>query len=156
KPVVSFQSGLSWQVQRRITGFPDATLFDVGLTTSLPFTDRNQGNILKAESQIRENSLTLQADLVDARAEVETAVSAYRVAYKRVSEDDPKMLPLARSVRDRIEAAFQAGQRSFVEVLDAQRTYRERLRTSISNQTDYWQSLNKLNAAVGVPALPSP
>ena len=80
-------------------------MFDVGLTTSLPFTDRHQGNILKAESQIRENSLTLQADLVDARAEVETAVSAYRVAYKRVSEDDPKMLPLARSVRDRIEAA---------------------------------------------------
>jgi cobalt-zinc-cadmium efflux system outer membrane protein len=62
------------------------------------------------------------------------------------------MLPLAKSVRDRVEASYQAGQRSLIEVLDAQRTYRARLRISISNQTDYWQSLNKLNSAIGTPA----
>ena len=50
-------------------------------------------------------------------------------------------------------AALAAGQRKLVEVLDAQRAYREQQKTAINNRTEYWQALNKLNSAVGVPAV---
>jgi cobalt-zinc-cadmium efflux system outer membrane protein len=153
KPQVSIQPGLSAQFQRRITGFPDATLFDIGLTTSLPITDRNQGNIAKAQSQIRENGLTYQADQADARAEIEQSLKEYSTALDRVTRDDPKTLEAAKSLRDRMEEAWKAGGRKLVEVIDAQRAYRDRQKTSISNQADFWRSLNKLNAATGVKAV---
>src|SRR5262249_410881 len=44
---VSLQPGLSYQHQKPITGFPDALLFDIGVQTTLPISDRNQGNIAK-------------------------------------------------------------------------------------------------------------
>lgn len=151
KPTVSVQSGLSAQVQQRITGFPDAVLYDVGLTTSLPFTDRNQGGILKAESQIRESALALQADLHDARAEVERALEEYRDAYEHAITDDAESLKTAKDILEKMEAAYRAGSRKLLEVLDAQRAYRERVKITVMNQSEYWQALNKLNAAVGVP-----
>lgn len=149
KPQISIQNGLSGQIQRRVTGFPNAISYDVGLTTSLPITDRNQGNILKAMSQLRENSLTFEADRADAAAEVERALQQYREAYEHVTQEDVELLKRARSMRDRIEAAYQAGGRRFLEVLDAQRAYRDRVKTVASNRADYWRALNSLNAAVG-------
>ena len=34
-----------------------------------------------------------------------------------------------------------------------QRAYRDRLRNTLANITDYWQALNKLNAAIGLRVL---
>jgi cobalt-zinc-cadmium efflux system outer membrane protein len=152
KPQMSLQSGLSAQVQRRITGFPDATLFDINLTTSLPITDRNQGNIAKAQSVINQNVWTLQADTADVRAEVERTVREYGNAFARVTRDDPAALATAKSLRDATEKAVQAGGRKLLDLLDAQRAYRDRLKATVSNQADYWRSLNRLNAATGVRA----
>ena len=33
--------------------------------------------------------------------------------------------------------------------MDAERAYRDRVRNTLGNLTDYWQALNRLNAAVG-------
>ena len=161
KPQISIQNGLSGQIQRRVTGFPNAISYDVGVTTSLPITDRNQGNVLKAMSQLRESSLTFEADRADAAADVEKSLQQYREAYEHVTQEDLEFLKSAKSMRDRIEAAYQAGGRRFLEVLDAQRAYRDRVRTVVSNRADYWRALNSLNAAVGTQvvgaeALPAP
>jgi outer membrane protein, heavy metal efflux system len=154
RPQLSIQHGLSGQIQRRVTGFPNAISYDVGLTTTLPLTDRNQGNIAKARSQLRENCLTLEADTADAWSEVETALRQYHDAFERVTREDPEVLKTARSLRDRTEAAFkQAGGRRLIEVLDAQRAYRERMKTVISNRGEYWKALNALNAAAGLRGL---
>ena len=154
KAQVSLAPGVSYQDQQRITGFRNYTGANLALTTSLPFTDRNQGNIAKAESTLRQSQLTLQADSADARAEIEQAVVDYRNAVTAVSTEDPATLIAAKSLRDRTEAAYKTGGRSLLELLDAQRAHRDRVRATISNQADFWRSLNKLQGTIGIRALP--
>ncbi len=74
----------------------------------------------------RQTSLTLRAQLVDLRAEVEQAVKAYQTAYVTVTTDDPTQLQAATNVRDTIKMAYELGGRPLIEVLDAQRAYRVR------------------------------
>ncbi|HQR08035.1 MAG TPA: TolC family protein [Gemmatales bacterium] len=152
-PQVSIQTGFSYQDQVHITGFPNATLFNIGLTTTLPFTDRNQGNILKAYSNLRASQGKLQADTADALAEVEGAVAVYREAYEAVTNDDPASLTKARDVLDHTLEAYQKGDKNILDMLDAVRAYRDRVRTMVSTKTDYWQALHTLNGAMGVVAL---
>jgi cobalt-zinc-cadmium efflux system outer membrane protein len=149
-PSLAFQTGATYQQTQFYTRIPGVLSANVWLTSGLPFTDRNQGGIARAKSDLREKRMTLQADLAELRAEVEQALETYRVAQATVTADDPATLKAARDVRDRIEAAYKLGGVRLLEVLDAQRAYRERLRASLSAQADYWRALNRLNAALGV------
>ena len=105
-------------------------------------------------------AVALQADLTDLRSEVEQAVETYRVALATITADDPATLKAAKDVRDKTEEAWKAGGLKLLDLLDAQRAYRDRIRASISSQADYWRALNRLNAAIGVrtigETLPAP
>ena len=151
-PTVTPTLALTRQYQKALE-VPDAPSWDVSLTLSVPLFDRNQGNIAKARSTEAQTALTLQAQLLDLRAEVEQAVDAFRAAYANVTSLDPEQLKAARNVRDKIEAGYKAGGRTLLEVLDAERAYRDANRTYILGQSTYWHSLHKLNAAVGKQVL---
>jgi cobalt-zinc-cadmium efflux system outer membrane protein len=49
-PEVAIQPGWTYQNQRSIDGFHNGSMFDIGISSTLPFTDRNQGNIRKAQA----------------------------------------------------------------------------------------------------------
>lgn len=155
-PLMTVQPIFSYQFQHHTIGFPDARSWGVAMTSTLPFTDRNQGNIQKALSALREATVSYQADLAEVRSQVAQAVEAYRIALEIITGDDPATLKAARSVRDRMEQSFKAGGARLLEVLDAQRAYRDRLRATIGNKAEYWQSLYRLNAAVGGRILEQP
>jgi cobalt-zinc-cadmium efflux system outer membrane protein len=150
RPVVSVTPGYSYQDQRWVTGFRNASLYSIALSTTLPITDRNQGGIAKAESDVRRSQLNLLADQAEVRSEIESALAAYRRAYESIRKDEPQSIQAAKNLREKTEAAFKAGGRKLLEVLDAQRAYRERLQASITIQADYWRSLSRLNAAIGM------
>src|SRR5262249_17767786 len=137
------------QFQETAIGFPDASSYGLTLNMSLPVFDRNQGNVAKAQATHAQIYYNLQTQLVSLRAEIEQAVQEFRAAYVNVTSDDPKQLELAESVRDRIEAAYKKGGRTLLDVIDAQRAYRETYRSQITNQSSYWHALHKLNAAIG-------
>ncbi len=152
RPLVSLSPGYTYQDQRRVNGFRNASLLDIGVTMSLPTTDRNQGGIAKAEAAFRERQLLLQADLADVRAEVETALAAYRRVTENLQRETAGSLETAMSLRDKTEAAYKVGGRDLLDVIDAQRAYRERVQASVTNQADYWRALYRLNASVGLRA----
>lgn len=152
-PQVSITTGYSYQDQFAITGFRNASLGNIAVTTSLPCTDRNQGNIRKAQAGLRANLVALEADTADALAEVESAVAAYREAREAVTSDDPKSLESAKRVREQTVKAYSAGDKGILDLLDAVKAHRERERNIISTKTDYWQALHKLNGMVGLRAL---
>jgi cobalt-zinc-cadmium efflux system outer membrane protein len=151
-PTVSPTFALTRQFQSSI-GFPDAPSWNVSATVSIPLFDRNQGNVAKARSAEAQTALNLQSQLNDLRAEVEQAVDAFRVAHANVTVNDPEELRTARSVQEKIEAGYKAGRRTLLEVLDAERAYRDAYRTYIGGQSAYWHSLYKLNAAAGKQVL---
>jgi cobalt-zinc-cadmium efflux system outer membrane protein len=148
-PEVTQTLGYTRQFQEKAAGVPDVNAWGVGVDVALPFFDRNQGNIAKAQSVRRQTSLTLRAQLVDLRAEVEQAVKEYQTAYVTVTTDDPAQLKVAANVRDKIRAAYELGGKPLIEVLDAQRAYRETYRLYITGRSQYWHSLYRLNAAIG-------
>ena len=111
--------------------------------------DRNQGGRAKAQSVAAQNCYNLQAGLVDLRAEIEEAVQNFSTAYQKAGSVAQEQVRLAAEVRDSIAKAYDAGGRPLIDVLDAQRTYRETYRLYISSRADYWRSLYKYNSAIG-------
>ena len=123
------------------------------MSVSVPLFDRNQGNISKAESVFTQSRFNLQAQLVQTEANIQQAVAEYQTAYTDVTSIGAEQLQAARSVRDRTEAAFRLGGKTLLEVIDAERAYRDTYRTYITSQSGYWHALYRLNASVGQQVL---
>ena len=145
-------TALAWTRQFQ-PGVPDVSSFAPTVNLSLPLFDRNQGNIAKAQSVRLQATFNLRAQLVNLRSEVEQAVQAYRAAYVTVTADDPEQLKAAANVRDKIKMAYELGGRPLIEVLDAQRAYRDTYRLYITGRSGYWHALHRLNAAIGKQVL---
>ena len=149
-PTVSLQLGYIYQQQEPI-GLRDLNEWEASVTTSLPLFDRNQGNIAKAESEVRQARHSLEAARVSLRSELDGALCAFRAAHSSVLADDPAQLQAARSVRDRMEAAYKAGGRTILELLDAEKAYRDAMRLHVHAQSSYWHTLYRLDTATGEP-----
>jgi cobalt-zinc-cadmium efflux system outer membrane protein len=152
-PEVTPRIGYTRQFQKKAIGYPDADSWGVGIEVTMPLFDRNQGNIAKVKSFWVQSELNLSAQLVALRAEIDQAVQAYQAAYRILTTDDLGQLEAARNVRDKIRASYELGGKSLIEVLDAQRTYRETYRLHIASRSGYWHSLYALNAAIGKQVL---
>ncbi len=153
KPQIALQPGWSYQNQRFVNGFRNGSMFDIGVSTTLPLTDRNQGNIRKAQAFLSERQFTYNGDRADALADVEAAVDSYADSVEHLSLfNTADTLKAARDLRKNVDAAYRTGDRKLIEVLDAQKAYRDRLGHVIEFESFYWRSLNKLNAAVGLKA----
>jgi cobalt-zinc-cadmium efflux system outer membrane protein len=135
-------------------GAPDFDSWDVAVNVTLPLFDRNQGNRAKAESVAVQNSLNLQAGMVDLRAEIEQVVQEFRTAYKNAQAVAQEQLKLATDVRDSITKAHAAGGRPLIDVLDAQRNYRDTYRLYITSRANYWRSLYRFSSAIGKQVQP--
>jgi outer membrane protein, heavy metal efflux system len=148
-PEITPQMGYTRQFQEKAIGFPDANSYSVAVTTTLPFLDRNQGNRAKARSIVVQRRLELQGDLVDLRSEIEQVVKQFRAAYVNATSVGEEQLKLATEVRDSINKAYEVGGQPLVDVLDAERNFRDTYRTYITGRANYWRALYKLNSAVG-------
>jgi cobalt-zinc-cadmium efflux system outer membrane protein len=148
-PTVSFQLGYLYQHQEPI-GLRDLNEWEGSFTTSLPLFDRNQGNIAKAESQVRQARHQLEAARASLRSDLTSILATFRAAHASVLADDPAQLQAARSVRDRMEAAYKAGGRTILELLDAERAYRDAMRLHVHAQSAYWHTLYQLDTTAGV------
>ncbi len=153
-PLVTARTGYTRQYQSRAIGAPDASSFGYGFDTSLPFNDRNQGNRLKAASQVAQSSYTLQADLNDLRAEVEQTTRELTAAAQTARAVAGEQLTLAGTVRDSIGKAYEAGGRPLIDVLDAQRNYRDTYRLFIASRAGYGRAVLKYGAALGKQVRP--
>jgi cobalt-zinc-cadmium efflux system outer membrane protein len=153
KPDVSIIPGWSYQDQKHINGFRNGSMFDIGIATSLPLTNRNQGNIRKAQSVAREMQFTYQADRAEALAEVESTLADYEDAVEDLTQNNsPVTLKAAIDLWKEMAAAYRAGERRLVDLLDAHWAYRERLAHNVEFEATYLRKLNKLNMVVGVQA----
>jgi cobalt-zinc-cadmium efflux system outer membrane protein len=153
-PQVTPMFGYTHQFQTETLGVPDADSLTVSITTTLPVFDRNQGNRAKAQSVAAQNNLNLEAAVVDLRAEIEQVVQEFRTAHRTATAVAQQQLKVAGEVRDSITKAYEAGGRPLIDVLDAQRNYRETYRLYISSRANYWRSLYKFSAAVGKQVMP--
>lgn len=149
KPTITPSFGYTRQYQRKAIGFPDADSWSAGVNVSLPLHDRNQGNIAKADSSQRQAALRYQAAIMDVRADVEQAIAGLVAAKQNARVVASDQIRLATQVRDSITESYEVGGRPLIDVLDAQRNFREINRLYVASRAAYWRALFQYYAAIG-------
>lgn len=127
-PDVTFNAGFGHDWGNIVTNA--ATL---GLSVPLPIYYRNEGQV--AQAGIHRNDAEVQIRRVEnnVRAEVITALAAWRAADAVVKRFKQEILQKAKYIRDTAEVAYSQGDTDIVDLIQAQRDYRTAL-------SDYFQS----------------
>ena len=121
-----------------------------GVTVPLPFGNRNQGGIARAEAERRVAEANLRLARNRALAEVESAYRAYETAREQAKAYEAGLLDQADESRDITLAAYREGAADLVALLEAQRTRLE-VRTNYYRALfDYNRALFQLELATGV------
>ncbi len=148
-PTVVPAFGYTKQYQVKAIGMPDADSWLANVTMSVPLFDRNQGNRQKAASLAAQAGFQLQARRVALRGEVEKTTQELNTSAANAKAVAQEQLQIARQVRDSINAAYEAGGQPLIDVLDAQRNYRETYRQFITTRANYHRAAIQYSATLG-------
>jgi cobalt-zinc-cadmium efflux system outer membrane protein len=129
-------------------------VLDVSASFDLPIHDRNQGNIAKAEVQVRQATETELATRYQVLTDVANAYYGWQSSAKIVKLYESGYLDQAKQSLDISRYVYQRGAGTLLDLLDAERTYRDTqlgYRQALSN---YMTSVAQLTFAVGKQVIP--
>jgi cobalt-zinc-cadmium efflux system outer membrane protein len=118
-PVPALSAGT--QMTQQVNG----TSMFLGFSMPLPFTDRNQGAIAKADAQIRVNDLALAAELAEARADLERATTVLAKRRAALTALETRVVQRVPQLRQMSEDAYREGGADILELLDAMRSVKD-------------------------------
>ena len=95
----------------------------VGLSIPLPLFDRNQGNLQEASSRVDKAQSAFEATEVRVNAELRRAAAKLKAARTSAQTFTLEILRGAENAYRSTTRGFEAGKFSFLDVLDAQRTF---------------------------------
>jgi cobalt-zinc-cadmium efflux system outer membrane protein len=146
---------------QRANGVPDPDLFggykrDVGANTAyfalqvpLPLRNRNQGEIARAEAQVRIARESLAQTQLAVQADIEAAEENYRRELAIVHDTLPAMRARAQQNLDIETEAYRLGGVDLLRYLDAERTEFDVEVTAIRTLGDFHQARVRLQLATG-------
>ena len=132
---------------------PDNTI-GVGVAIDLPIHDRNQGNIARSEIGVRQAVEAETAARFAAVTDVVNAYAAFDTNRKVVALYESGYLSQARQSLDITTYVYQRGAGTLLDLLDAERTYRDTELAYRQALAAYMTSLRQLNFAVGKQVIP--
>lgn len=121
-----------------------------GITVPLPFGNRNQSGIARAEAEQRVAETSLRFVRNRALADVETAYHAYVTAREQIRAYEDGLLRQADESRDIQLAAYQEGAVELITLIDAQRTRTDVRANYYRAVFDFYTSIFQLELATGV------
>ncbi|MBS0338040.1 MAG: TolC family protein [Proteobacteria bacterium] len=119
---------------------PESRQAMVGISIPLPLWNRREGPIAQAQASIGYATAQVEAQRAQLLRELDSAYARLGVSQRQISTFENGLLRTAEAGLFAAEEAYRAGERSFLEVLDAQRTLR-------SVRADYNQARFDRNAA---------
>jgi cobalt-zinc-cadmium efflux system outer membrane protein len=122
-----------------------------GVTVPLPFFNRNEGGIARADAERRAADARAAATATAVRLEVQRALNAVETNTARVEYIEREYLTNAQESRDIVLESYRLGVANLIDFLDAQRAFRDTQRTYNRALFDQRVSLFELAAAVGRP-----
>src|SRR5215813_1079885 len=127
---------------------PDNT---IGFGFSLPIKlfDRNQGEITRAQAEVKRVEAARDALLAQALAEVDTALATVAAERQKATLLRDHYLPKVKQARETIEFAYRRGGVTLLDYLDAQRSYREKSLEYLRSIANYRTAVYSLETAVG-------
>jgi cobalt-zinc-cadmium efflux system outer membrane protein len=121
-----------------------------GISGNIPIFYQQQGEILKAEADLRTQNLQHSKALAQISSDVETAWTNLVSTRKLVERMEGRLLDRAKRARDLVELQYKKGAASLLEFLDAQRTYIATNVEYLQDLANYWTAVYQLEQAVGV------
>ncbi|HEY6912634.1 MAG TPA: TolC family protein [Myxococcales bacterium] len=120
-----------------------------GLSLPLPIFYRQQGEVARAEADLRVQTLQRRKLEAQVGGEVGTAFTAFATSRALVERMQTRLLDRARRARDLVEIQYEKGAASLLELLDAQRAYAQTHGEYLQDLHDLWVALFRLQAAAG-------
>jgi cobalt-zinc-cadmium efflux system outer membrane protein len=112
----------------------------------LPFFNRNQGEIERARQEARQVEARINALQTDITSDLRSAWEQYTTTHELVDTIEQQMLTQARDVRDTTAYSYRRGEASFIELLDAQRTFNDTMQGYNEARAEFARSLYTLDA----------
>jgi cobalt-zinc-cadmium efflux system outer membrane protein len=153
-PVVTMTFGYTRQYQLHTIGFPDADSWSAALAMPLPIWDKNQGNIMAAQSVATQSRFELDAGELELWSEVESVLAELAAARDNARAVSEQELQLAQQVLESINQSYAIGGRTLLDLLDAQRSYRDTYRAFTASRANYWRAHARYQSAIGQQYLP--
>ncbi len=129
------------------------TFWGASVNFPLPFFDRHQGDIQKAEAQSSEAEVQTQGALLQLRADITSALSDARTKRESLIRLRDNILQKSKSVRSSVEYAYVHGSTSLIDYLDAVRTENELHQLFVDALGAYAKSLITLDFLTGKDVL---
>jgi len=120
-----------------------------GLSIPLPFFDRNQGNIHKADLTISQTEKQIESKEISIRQEIAVLYNQLKLNFELIKQYESTQLKNAQIVRDAQQKLYSTGGSALLDYLDAIGAYHETLTSYYAALADYRRNTSKLNAAVG-------
>jgi cobalt-zinc-cadmium efflux system outer membrane protein len=124
-----------------------------GVTIPLTFWNKNQGGIARAAAEQRVIASNLASVELDVRLDIQQAQNSVDVNRARADYIERQVLASARESRDVVSESYRLGAMDLIDFLDAQRAFRDTLRTYNRALFDYRVSLFELDAALGLSSV---
>lgn len=140
-------------VQQREAPFPNGQYFAVGVSASVPVWNWFTGDVARADATVTLAQLAEERALVGARIEAIGAADQLRAATVLAERYDGGLLAKAREALETARYAWRAGAISYVELLDAVRTWTATRAEADTARHDYWISVWALDRALGTEVM---
>jgi outer membrane protein, heavy metal efflux system len=126
----------------------NATGNSLGFTLSvpLPIFDRNQGELARAFGERNRAVLRTTAIRAAILAEIATALDQQSTARRQLNRIESVLLAKAREVRTVTQYAYQRGEASLLELLDAEKAYMETMQSYTVARAEYGRSSYLIDA----------
>ncbi|HKB77792.1 MAG TPA: TolC family protein [Myxococcales bacterium] len=120
-----------------------------GASLPLPIFYRQQGEVQRAEADLRTQLVQRDKAAAQLASEVVTAYGAFAASRKLVDRMRGGLLERAQRARDLTRIQYEKGAARLFELLDAQRAFAQVRGEYLQDLHDLWLNLFKLEAAVG-------
>ncbi len=123
----------------------------IGFSVSIPLRifDRNQGEKLRTDLDIRRNERLLDASQAQVFSDVDSAYATLNNTVTLLRPYKERYLAQATRVRDTISFSYQRGAASLLDFLQAQQEYRAIQVTYLNLVASYLNAASQLSLAVG-------
>jgi cobalt-zinc-cadmium efflux system outer membrane protein len=149
---VDYTLGTEYRREQGVNGKGNMLGFFVSVP--LPFSNRNQGEIARAEAEREKAGRSVRAGETAVAGEVAAAYQEFESARSLLADIENDLLAPTREARASVTYVYQAGATSLLDVLDAQRAFNDTMDTYYSAQAAYRRAQARLSLTVNKDVLP--
>ena len=147
---VSFTNTYFARISNIIEPTPSYNMVGGGIAMPLRFSNKYQGELKMAETQIKQANIQYQAVELRIAVQVTQAYNQYKAAQRKVEQFNLQLLQQSKKVLEGKIYSYKRGATSLLEVLNAQRTFNEIQLNYYETLLSYSSSLVELERSAGI------